>query len=169
MGSSCRLRQRTNQELQHPQNALPGSVSLQPVEEWLSTLGNVVACNDHVALVHPDVDRETEEIIVDVLKVSLVWLRQRWGRCGHTPQAAALLEVLRPLHAERRSQLGMHEKRASLTRSLRQFARGRAPLSSICGKRGLSLVFVFKSCEKLEMEWSGPCGSVGPAVRSRQS
>jgi translation initiation factor 6 (eIF-6) len=33
-------------------------------------LGNVVACNDYVALVHPDIDRETEEIIADVLKVS---------------------------------------------------------------------------------------------------
>ncbi|KAF8896130.1 hypothetical protein BD779DRAFT_1494116 [Infundibulicybe gibba] len=34
-------------------------------------LGNVIACNDHVALVHPDVDRETEEIIADVLKVEV--------------------------------------------------------------------------------------------------
>jgi len=41
------------------------------VEERLSALGNVIACNDHVALVHPDVDRETEEIIADVLKVEV--------------------------------------------------------------------------------------------------
>ena len=34
--------------------------------------GNVVACNDYVALVHPDLDRETEEIIADVLKVNTV-------------------------------------------------------------------------------------------------
>ena len=40
-------------------------------EERLSALGNVIACNDRVALVHPDVDRETEEIIADVLKVEV--------------------------------------------------------------------------------------------------
>jgi translation initiation factor 6 (eIF-6) len=34
-------------------------------------LGNVIACNDYVALVHPDLDRETEEIIADVLKVEV--------------------------------------------------------------------------------------------------
>jgi hypothetical protein len=27
------------------------------VEERLSALGNVIACNDYVALVHPDIDR----------------------------------------------------------------------------------------------------------------
>jgi translation initiation factor 6 len=37
------------------------------VEERLSALGNVIVCNDHVALVHPDIDKETEEIISDVL------------------------------------------------------------------------------------------------------
>ncbi|KAN0134526.1 translation initiation factor 6 [Lactarius tabidus] len=62
----------TDQELQHIRNALPDAVSLQLVEERLSALGNVIACNDHVALVHPDVDRETEEIIADVLKGGLV-------------------------------------------------------------------------------------------------
>ncbi|KAN0134540.1 hypothetical protein V8E53_007686 [Lactarius tabidus] len=61
----------TDQELQHIRNALPDAISLQRVEERLSALGNVIACNDHVALVHPDVDRETEEIIADVLKVEV--------------------------------------------------------------------------------------------------
>jgi hypothetical protein len=60
----------TDQELQHLRNSLPDTVALQRVEERLSALGNVVACNDYVALVHPDIDRETEEIIADVLKVS---------------------------------------------------------------------------------------------------
>jgi hypothetical protein len=32
-------------------------VKIQRVEERLSALGNVVACNDYVALVHPDLDR----------------------------------------------------------------------------------------------------------------
>jgi translation initiation factor 6 len=31
---------------------------------------NVIACNDYAALIHPDVDRETEEIIADTLKVN---------------------------------------------------------------------------------------------------
>merc|ERR1712131_318965 len=47
------------------------SINLQRVEERLSALGNVVACNDYVALVHPDLDRETEEIIVDALGVEV--------------------------------------------------------------------------------------------------
>jgi translation initiation factor 6 len=61
----------TDQELQHLRNSLPDAVAIQRVEERLSALGNVIACNDHVALVHPDVDRETEEIIADVLKVEV--------------------------------------------------------------------------------------------------
>jgi translation initiation factor 6 len=61
----------TDQELQHLRNSLPDTIALQRVEERLSALGNVIACNDYVALVHPDVDRETEEIIADVLKVEV--------------------------------------------------------------------------------------------------
>eukprot|EP01136_Pigoraptor_vietnamica_P008687 Opistho-1_new@2915 len=61
----------TDQELQHIRNALPDAVVIQRVEERLSALGNVIACNDYVALVHPDLDRETEEIIADVLKVDV--------------------------------------------------------------------------------------------------
>ncbi|KAL0572604.1 Eukaryotic translation initiation factor 6 [Marasmius crinis-equi] len=61
----------TDQELQHLRNSLPDVVAIQRVEERLSALGNVIACNDYVALVHPDVDRETEEIIADVLKVEV--------------------------------------------------------------------------------------------------
>jgi translation initiation factor 6 len=61
----------TDQELQHLRNSLPDAVAIQRVEERLSALGNVIVCNDHVALVHPDLDRETEEIIADVLKVEV--------------------------------------------------------------------------------------------------
>jgi hypothetical protein len=46
-------------------------VKIQRVEERLSALGNVVACNDYVSLIHPDLDRETEEIIQDVLGVEV--------------------------------------------------------------------------------------------------
>ena len=47
----------TDQELQHIRNCLPDAVRIQRVEERLSALGNVIACNDYVALVHPDLDR----------------------------------------------------------------------------------------------------------------
>ncbi|XP_033328744.1 eukaryotic translation initiation factor 6 [Megalopta genalis] len=61
----------TDTELQHVRNSLPDNVKVQRVEERLSALGNVIACNDHVALVHPDLDRETEEILADTLKVEV--------------------------------------------------------------------------------------------------
>merc|ERR1712168_175583 len=57
----------TDQELQHLRNSLPDDVKVMRIEERLSALGNVIACNDYVALVHPDLDRETEEIIADTL------------------------------------------------------------------------------------------------------
>ncbi|XP_077360094.1 eukaryotic translation initiation factor 6 [Festucalex cinctus] len=61
----------TDQELQHIRNCLPDTVGIQRVEERLSALGNVIACNDYVALVHPDLDRETEEVLCDTLKVEV--------------------------------------------------------------------------------------------------
>ncbi|XP_015512737.1 eukaryotic translation initiation factor 6 [Neodiprion pinetum] len=61
----------TDTELQHIRNSLPDNVKLQRVEERLSALGNVIACNDYVALVHPDLDRETEEILADTLNVEV--------------------------------------------------------------------------------------------------
>lgn len=47
----------TDAELQHLRDHLPDKVKLHRVEERLSALGNVVVCNDYVALVHPDIDR----------------------------------------------------------------------------------------------------------------
>ncbi|RZC48618.1 hypothetical protein C5167_017044 [Papaver somniferum] len=61
----------TDQELQHLRNSLPDEVVVQRIDERLSALGNCVACNDHVALVHTDLDRDTEEIIADVLGVEV--------------------------------------------------------------------------------------------------
>ncbi|CAI0399272.1 unnamed protein product [Linum tenue] len=58
-------------KLQHLRNSLPDSVVVQRIEERLNALGNHVACNDHVALAHPDLDRETEELIADVLGVEV--------------------------------------------------------------------------------------------------
>lgn len=61
----------TDNELQHLRNSLPESCVIQRVEERLSALGNCIVCNDHVALVHTDIDRETEDIIADVLGVEV--------------------------------------------------------------------------------------------------
>lgn len=61
----------TDQELQHLRNSLPESIAIQRIEERLSALGNCISCNDYVALVHTDIDKETEEIIQDVLGVDV--------------------------------------------------------------------------------------------------
>ncbi len=61
----------TDQELQHLVNSLPHSVKVQRVEEKLSALGNCIAVNDYYALIHPDLDKETEEILADVLGVEV--------------------------------------------------------------------------------------------------
>ncbi|XP_063904176.1 eukaryotic translation initiation factor 6-like isoform X2 [Zophobas morio] len=58
-------------ELQHLKRELPDSVEVRTLEDRLSALGNVIVCNDHVALVHPDLDKESEEIVADTLKVEV--------------------------------------------------------------------------------------------------
>ena len=52
-------------------NSLPESVVVKRVEEKLAALGNCIAVNDYTALIHPDLDKETEEIIVDTLGVDV--------------------------------------------------------------------------------------------------
>lgn len=61
----------TDQELQFLRLSLPEKIQIQRVEERLSALGNVIACNDYVGLVHPDLDRTTEELIADVLGIEV--------------------------------------------------------------------------------------------------
>lgn len=55
----------------HIRNSLPDEVVVQRIDERLSALGNVISCNDYVGLVHPDLDRETEEIVADVLGIEV--------------------------------------------------------------------------------------------------
>lgn len=61
----------TDQELLHIRNSLKKEVKVERVEEKLSALGNCIVCNDHVALVHPDLDKDTEQIIADTLGVEV--------------------------------------------------------------------------------------------------
>ena len=61
----------TDQELAHLRNSLPDAVVVTRVGERLSALGNCIAVNDHVALAHTDIDRETEDIIADTLGVEV--------------------------------------------------------------------------------------------------
>jgi len=61
----------TDQELLHIRNSLPDEIVVQRIEERLSALGNVIVTNDYVSLVHPDIDKETEEIIADTLGVEV--------------------------------------------------------------------------------------------------
>lgn len=77
----------TDLELQHLRNALPDSVKIQRVEERLSALGNVIACNDYVSLIHPDLDRETEgELMSRALfwqtKQEILFCRNHFGCLG---------------------------------------------------------------------------------------
>jgi translation initiation factor 6 len=61
----------TDEEMQVIRQGLPDAVKLTKVGDRLSALGNCIVCNDHVALVHPDIDKETEEIIATELNVEV--------------------------------------------------------------------------------------------------
>lgn len=58
-------------ELQNLRNSLPDDVVIRRVEERLSALGNCISCNDYVSIIHPEMDKETEEIIADTLKTEV--------------------------------------------------------------------------------------------------
>ena len=59
----------TDVELKNIRNSIPENVKIKRVEEKLSALGNCIVCNDYVALIHSDLDKETEEIVIDTLGV----------------------------------------------------------------------------------------------------
>ena len=44
-------------ELEHIRDKIPESIQIKKNEEKLSALGNVVVCNDQIALVHPELDK----------------------------------------------------------------------------------------------------------------
>ena len=61
----------TDGELQHLRNSLPDSVKIRKVDDRISALGNCISCNDYVALVHPELDKESEELVSDILGVEV--------------------------------------------------------------------------------------------------
>ncbi|KAG5859887.1 translation initiation factor 6 [Encephalitozoon hellem] len=77
VGSQCRGNKHgllvphtiTDQEIMHIRNTLPENVVVRRIEERLNALGNVILCNDHVAIIHADLDGESEDLIKDVLQV----------------------------------------------------------------------------------------------------
>ncbi|KAH0571594.1 Eukaryotic translation initiation factor 6 [Spironucleus salmonicida] len=62
----------TDSEFLNIRNALPDDVVVQKLDERLSALGNIIACNDNFCLIHPDAERETEEVVADALGVEVV-------------------------------------------------------------------------------------------------
>ncbi|ORZ29910.1 eukaryotic translation initiation factor 6 [Catenaria anguillulae PL171] len=71
----------TDQELQHLRNSLPDAVAVQRVDERLSALGNVIACNDYVALV--EVFRHTVADNVLVGSYAVISNREAWFIPAH--------------------------------------------------------------------------------------
>lgn len=63
----------TDAELAHLRSSLPDEVIVHRVssDEKLTALGNVVVCNDSVALAHADLSQETESAIQEVLGVEV--------------------------------------------------------------------------------------------------
>ena len=61
----------TDQDMQNLRNALPDGVKIRKIDDRLSTLGNCISCNDYTAFIHPEFDKENEELIADVLGVEV--------------------------------------------------------------------------------------------------
>ena len=59
----------TDEEMHQFKTKLPDGVKVEKISDKLSALGNCIVCNDHVALIHPDLDKETEEAVSNILGV----------------------------------------------------------------------------------------------------
>ena len=61
----------TDEEMEALKAGLPADIKVAKSDEKLSALGNCIVCNDRVALVHPELDAETEALIAEVLNVEV--------------------------------------------------------------------------------------------------
>ncbi|KAM0677606.1 eukaryotic translation initiation factor 6 [Binucleata daphniae] len=61
----------TDVEMQHIRDSLGCDIKIRRISERLNALGNVILCNDRVALIHPDIDEETIQLIKDTLNVEV--------------------------------------------------------------------------------------------------
>ena len=53
----------TEPELNYIKANLSGDIEVKTIDDKFNALGNCIACNDKYALIHPEMDQETEEII----------------------------------------------------------------------------------------------------------
>lgn len=60
---------------------MPDEVQIRRVDERLSALGNVIACNDHVAIVHAELSAETEK--VGILSFEFAIFLNEFGPCSY--------------------------------------------------------------------------------------
>jgi translation initiation factor 6 len=61
----------TDDEMDAIKKYLPNGVKITKVEEKLSALGNCISCNDKVALIHPELDKDSEDLIAEFLDVEV--------------------------------------------------------------------------------------------------
>jgi len=61
----------TDREYNILKQNLPEEIVVKKVDDKLSALGNVICCNDYIALIHPELDQATEQTIQDVLNVEV--------------------------------------------------------------------------------------------------
>ena len=62
----------TQMEQDSIREQLPEEISIVKIPEKFSALGNVISCNDHFALVHPELDENTISVISDTLGVEVI-------------------------------------------------------------------------------------------------
>lgn len=83
-------------ELAHLRNSLPEGVLVRRLAGPHNALGSVIVCNDHVALVHPELGAETAEAVGDALQVEV--FRQAVAQSPLVGAACALSNVGALLH-----------------------------------------------------------------------
>ncbi|EPR80118.1 Eukaryotic translation initiation factor 6 [Spraguea lophii 42_110] len=62
----------SDQEVLHIRNSLPDGIRIKKIDEKLNALGNVICCNDKFAIVNPDLDDGSIEIIQHILGVEVI-------------------------------------------------------------------------------------------------